>query len=672
MRRPVLVVLFALAAVSLTAQDQPVFRAGANYIRVDMYATADGKPIEDLTAEEVEIFEDDAPQKIEAFEHVKVRPAASAEQVDPVSVSDSRRAAGDPRARVFVIFLDTYHTQLEGSANMRQPLVRFLERVLGPDDLVAVMTPEMAASDIAFGRKTTVISNMMATEWWGRRARLVDDDPKEELYEACGLQMGLSPELIRELKARRREQLTLDALEDLVVHLGGIREERKAVLAVTEGWVLFTPNRDLAKPNPEPRFGPARPPIGRPPVPPPSDRGFVTPSMQIECEADRIALGSIDHPIRLRRIGEDSNRGNVTFYPVYARGLAVFDSPIGPDPPPSLQQDVSNLRNRHDSLRTLASDTDGESIINTNNIEGALKRITDDLSSYYLMAYYSSNSKLDGRFRRITVKVKRPGVRVRARRGYRGMTAEEVSAGSRAVTATAEAEAVSKALNAIAGSTARGDFRIHASAWTRDAGAGTFWVVGELDFRTRRDLAWTAGAIAELSVVAADGTPVASKTVEVPAGQGMFALQVPETGSVAPGEYAVRVRMRPDGNNGLALSDTARVIVGNAAPIGEAILLRRGPSTGTRYLRTADPRFQRSERIRLELPALGGGAATARMLDRAGKLLQVPVQITERADPSGFRWLVADANLAPLAPGDYGIEVAVGDAKQITGFRVVP
>ena len=54
--------------------------------------------------------------------------------------------AADPRARVFVIFLDTYHTQIEGSPNMRLPLVRFLDRVLGPDDLVAVMTPEMSAS----------------------------------------------------------------------------------------------------------------------------------------------------------------------------------------------------------------------------------------------------------------------------------------------------------------------------------------------------------------------------------------------------------------------------------------------------------------------------------------------------------------------------------------------
>ncbi len=42
--------------------------------------------------------------------------------------------------------------------------------------------------------------------------------------------------LVDEMKARRREKLTLDALEDLMVHLGGIREERKALVVVTEGW----------------------------------------------------------------------------------------------------------------------------------------------------------------------------------------------------------------------------------------------------------------------------------------------------------------------------------------------------------------------------------------------------------------------------------------------------
>src|SRR5918993_2628697 len=321
------------AAAGLIAQGgqssrepQATFRTGANYVRVDMYATQDGMPVHDIRREEIEVLEDGVPQGIENFEHVLVR-APGVQEVaarEPDGLRASREAAADPRARVFVIFLDSYHTQLEGSANVRQPLVRFLDRVLGPDDLVALMTPEMAGSDISLGRKTTVISNLLSDEWWGRRARIADEDPKETLYKACGAQMGLSEAVVAETIARRREKMTFDALEDLMTHLGGLRDERKAVVVVTEGWMLYRPNPSLAKPNRE--VGPARPPIGRPPVTPPSERGtagagIMSSTMAIECEADRNMLALIDHDQRLRDITDDANRGNVTFYPVHARGL---------------------------------------------------------------------------------------------------------------------------------------------------------------------------------------------------------------------------------------------------------------------------------------------------------------------------------------------------------------
>jgi VWFA-related protein len=639
-----------------------------------MYATQDGQAVHDIKPEEIEVLEDGVPQKLEDFEHVIVRPASATQPgLEPDGLRASREAAADPRARVFVIFLDTYHTQLEGSANVRQPLVRFLDRVLGPDDLVALMTPEMGGSDIALGRKTTVISNILTDEWWGRRARIADEDPKEHLYRVCGAFLGLPEKVTEELVARRREKLTLDAIDDLMVHLGGLRDERKAVVVVTEGWVLYRPDEGLTKAGP-----PASPILVPRPPRPIDDRNSFTsdPTMELECEVDRNQLARVDHDLRLRQITDDANRGNVTFYPVFARGLTAFDAPIGPDRPPSPLQDSANLRTRQDSLRALAMDTDGEALINTNNIEGGLKRIAADLSSYYLFGYYSTNAKLDGRFRSITVRVKRPGVRVRARRGYRGRTAEEVAERISAVADPAR-DAVANALNVVAGVNARSSFRIRPAAWSRDtngAVAGTMWVVGELDYRTRKELAWTAGAHAEITVVAADGTVVTTKMLEVPANEGTFGIQVPDAGTLGPGDYAVSVRLRPEVGSDVLMSDTVRVVVPDrASPIGEAVMWRRGPSTGIQFLRTADPRFQRSERVKLEFASVAGVTADARLLDRAGKPLQVPVRVTERTDAgSGLRWIVAEATLAPLAPGDYAIELVSGDNKQITGFRIVP
>jgi hypothetical protein len=77
--------------------------------------------------------------------------------------------------------------------------------------------------------------------------------------------------------------------------------------------------------------------------------------------------------------------------------------------------------------------------------------------------------------------------------------------------------------------------------------------------------------------------------------------------------------------------------------------------------------------LRFEHATTLSGPAKARLLDRNGNPLSVPVQVSERADQSGkFQWIVVDAALAPFAPGDYAVEVTQGTAKQVTGFRIVP
>jgi hypothetical protein len=199
-------------------------------------------------------------------------------------------------------------------------------------------------------------------------------------------------------------------------------------------------------------------------------------------------------------------------------------------------------------------------------------------------------------------------------------------------------------------------------------------VVGELDYRVRREVTWTGGGTADVTVVSADGQEVFATSIDVPANAPAFTMRGPDAGGLAPGEYAVRVRLRPNNQEGLPVVDTARLIVPKDVPaLGDSLLWRRGPSTGPQFVMTADPRFQHSDRIRVEIPTSLSGTPTARMLDRFGKPNQVPVIVTERPEPSTqFRWIVAEAVLAPLAPGDYSIETTVGNAKQVTAFQLVP
>jgi len=240
-----------LAGVAPLAQDasrppqQPVFRVEANYVRVDVYVTKDEQPVRDLTADDFVVSEDGAAQSITAFEHVEIRGRAEGPPGrEPQSVSESREMARDPRNRVFVVFLDTLHTGVGGSHRMQRALVTLLDRILGPDDLVGVMTPDMSAADVTFGRRTDSIEAMLTKYWtWGRRDQVMKLDPVEQNYELCYPDSGQTAGIAREMIDRRRERLTLEALRDLSIFLRGVREERKAVIAVSDGWLLFGPNR---------------------------------------------------------------------------------------------------------------------------------------------------------------------------------------------------------------------------------------------------------------------------------------------------------------------------------------------------------------------------------------------------------------------------------------------
>jgi len=665
----------AAGAVVLSAQQpqQPTFRGGTNVVRVDMFAMRDGKVVDDLKASDVDILEDGVKQTIESFEYVRVRPPVMEElRAEPNSVEESRQMAADPRARVFVIFLDTYHTDFTNAVRLRGALQQFIERVVGQDDLIGLMTPEMSASDVTLGRRTTVISRLLEVTTWGRRNRFADNDPVEYQYEAC--YAFEDPQIVREMKARRREKLSMDALEDLVVHLGGLRDERKAVFAVSEGWMQYGRNPALARPlkNTDPRQ------LLTPPGP--VDRGATrrgeagtVGAVDLQkCEADRTALANMDHSDRLQQMGLDANRVNVTFYPIGAQGLAVFDSDIGPDPPPPIQVDAANLRSRQNGLRMLADMTDGTSIVNTNNVGPLLKKVVDDLSSYYLMTYSSTNSKLDGKFRSISVRVSRPGVQTRARRGYRALTPDQVPAtisGAAAVPAMPAAQSgVLAALSAMAFNP-RAELRLRASAYALPAGQGGFWLVGTLDDTTRRAPEWGKGATADVAVRANDGRTVLTAVVPLGA-DGGFAVQVPETGGLAAGEYAIRVRAK--GGAGATIDETARATIAAQAPsIGEPVVWRRRPATGLTYFRTADPRASRTDRLRFELATAATAAPSATLLDRAGQPIAVPVQVTSREE-NGTRWIVLDVTIAPLAPGDYAIDVKAGEATRTMAFRVVP
>src|SRR5437764_3907498 len=81
-----------------------------------------------------------------------------------------------------------------------------------------------------------------------------------------------------------------------------------------------------------------------------------------------------------------------------------------------------------DDLISLANETDGIPIVNTNDLNGGMKRIADDLAAYYVLGYYTTNTKFDGGIRNIKVRLKSSGKQIRARRQYRAPTEAEIAA----------------------------------------------------------------------------------------------------------------------------------------------------------------------------------------------------------------------------------------------------
>jgi VWFA-related protein len=562
--------LMATAVLAAAQQPEPQpemprFRAGTNLVRLDVYASKDGVSVADLTAEDFEVFEDNQPQKVESFEFIRPRPPVPQElRAEPRSLPESRQMAADPAARLFVLFYDLQNVSIAGAYHSNKPIFEFLNKVIGQDDMVGVMTSDMSPLSLTFARRTTALENYFTQNWaWGQRNQLITTDPTEEMLKDCYFGLRSKEGGLQDVLSRHRESKTLNALDGLVTYLDGIREERKFVLVFTEGWRLHQPDVRSASPvdgEPPPPKGIGIDQDGRLTTGVPT--GY---SDYAKCEQDRVQLAGADHHAEFQRLTQRANRANVSFYPVDGRGLQVYDERYAF----STNQPIATQTNaRRESLIRLAADTDGIAVVNTNDVSGGMARIVSDVASYYLLSYYSTNSKMDGRFRRIRVRIRQPGVQARARPGYLAPTETEARSG-------------------------------------------------------------------------APGTSAAN----APARQGP-----PDAVAKAIGQI-----------------DSSKQRSGVTA-------FRRGPSTGLAYQAAPEARFRRTERLRIEFPAADGATLSARLLTRQGQPLPLTVETSTRAADAGAVG-VADLVLAPLAPGEYVIEVVAAGAAGATthyGFRIIP
>jgi VWFA-related protein len=656
------------------AQQPPRIRTGINYVRVDVIVTdKKGEPVVDLTPEDFSVSEDGKPQKIDAFDVVKVDGVASEIASGPPRAIkndfDEEREASRPEVRLFVILLDDYHVRRGNDLSVRKPLIEFIERQLAAADMVAIMYPLTPITDLRFSRdRASAVSAI--EQFLGRKFDYTPRNMFEEKYANY-------PASVVE---RVRNEITMGALKGAAVKMGGLREGRKSIIFVSEGFTAMLPTQLQNPVASQPGIGnPYRGNAGAP-----------------QASATENLMAKADLLSDMQQVFSTLNRQNTSIYAVDPRGLAAFEYDI--NEVVGLQQDAIGLRASLDTLQELAVNTDGRAIINRNDLAVGMKQILRDSSAYYLLGYNSTQAPTDGKFHSIKVNVKRKGVDVRARKGYWAYTTEDVARASSEASKPEAPSAVTSALEALV-------------APARDR-AARFWIGtarGE-EGKTRLTFLWEPavpipGQRAEepaarvaLTAIARDGRlafrgrvpegPAAASASSTPAATATGTTRTVAAGGattfdVQPGQ--LELKMVVEGARGqvidsvgreLTVPDYSKVEVSFGTP--RLYRVRSIPElqaikTKADAVPTAEREFSRTDRLFIRIDAYAPGGVvpttTARLLNRAGKsMADIPVQA-----PAG-QSAELELPLSPLAAGEYLIEVNAkspsGTAQELIAFRV--
>ena len=378
-------------------QQRPTFSIDTNVVIVNVTVLdRDGKPIPNLTMADFELYEDGKLQKLQAVDYQKLSgnvlpPVTAAPPVPPPqpkgynpnveknTLKASMMSKYQDR-RLIVMLFDFSSMQPAEQIRARNAAIKFLTAQMTASDSVSIMlfTSELKTVQDFTSDRDLLIATI-------NKFRIGDSSENATVADEGADAQDVSGQFVADETEFNifNSDLKLAALEDAARKLGEY-PEKKALVYISSG----------------------------------------------------IQKNGVDNQSQLRATVNTAIRSNVAFYPIDARGLsaavpggdATQAGAVGNNLYSGGGQNTirSNFNNQQETLATLALDTGGKALLDSNDLTEGIRQVQEDFSSYYVLSYESSNKAMDGRYRRIQVKLAPRLAALKAkleyRQGYYGST----------------------------------------------------------------------------------------------------------------------------------------------------------------------------------------------------------------------------------------------------------
>jgi VWFA-related protein len=385
--------------------ESPAFPSEVEVVKVDVVVTdKKGGPIPGLSRDAFTVFEDGVPQTITSFEAIQLPDLPSATPPPRPRVSTNNLALG-ASGRTFAVVFDDVHLTPFQAQRAKGAVAEFLRSGVREGDRVILVatgggawwsTRMEAGRDELLallkrldGRHIPDTSRERMSDYEAMQIHIFRDQPTEQRVSRRFETYGVTSQSVRRgegqmyldgdplvrgraaeiyLQAVSRNRITLEVLGRILRSLASAKG-RKSLILVSEGFI-YDPNLD-----------------------------------------------------EFKQVLQASRRSNVALYFLDTRGLGGIPSFQSAEFGPPI--DTSDMGaafmesfEAAQGAEALAVDSGGFSVKNTNDLAKGIKRIVDESRSYYLLGYTSTNTKADGRFRKLEVKTTQKGVQIRARKGY--------------------------------------------------------------------------------------------------------------------------------------------------------------------------------------------------------------------------------------------------------------